>query len=263
MLAIAQDKICYGSVVIGPTELSCPLAVNGSAGPVVRPSHVPVLAESDHGLNGESHAWFALSDSLVLGVVRHVGGTVEDAVDTMATVRPDHAAVLLLGMLLNHIAKIAYQRARLHHLDSFIQTLARRLYDADSVRIRFGTIANVIGLVEVAVETLMVQGNIQIDDIAIQQNALVRNSVANDLVRRSAYRLREVVVVQGRRVRLGSLVWYAEDADLPPAYISFDTCLVADLIQVVGCNAGLELRSHDIEHFSGQPTDLAHALLRL
>ena len=47
------------------------------------------------------------------------------------------------------------------------------------------------------------------------------------------------------------------------AYIAFNACLVAYLVQVVCGDAGLQLGSHYIQHFSSQSADLAHALLRL
>jgi hypothetical protein len=41
----------------------------------------------------------------------------------------------------------------------------------------------------------MVQGNIQVDDITVEEDALVRDTVADDLVDRRADGLGEVVVV--------------------------------------------------------------------
>ena len=44
-----------------------------------------------HGLDCEAHSWFHCPDSAILGVVRNVGCTVEEVIDAMAGVLPDHS----------------------------------------------------------------------------------------------------------------------------------------------------------------------------
>lgn len=187
---------------ISLTELRSPLAVNRCAGPVVGPSDVPVLTKSNHGLNGESHAGLALANLLVLGVVRNVGRAVEQLVDAVAAVRADDTAVPLLGDLLDDVAKVADQGAGLDRSDGGVQTVASSLHHPDGVGIGLCPLANVVRLIEIAVVALVVQRNVNVQDIAVEQNALVGNAVADDLVERGAYRLGEVVVVQGRGVGL-------------------------------------------------------------
>ena len=60
-----------------PTKLRSPLPVLRGTGPVIRPRLVPMCAQRDHRLDGEAHAFFCLTDSLVLGVVRNVRRAVE------------------------------------------------------------------------------------------------------------------------------------------------------------------------------------------
>ena len=142
------------------TKLSRALPVNGGAGPVVGPCHVTVLAQGDHGLDGKGHSRLALAHRLVLGVMRDVGRAVEDAVDAVADVRPDHAAVPALGVLLDDVAELAEQRARLDLLDGLLQTLARSLHDTDRVGISLGLVADIVCLVQVAVVSVVIQGNV-------------------------------------------------------------------------------------------------------
>jgi hypothetical protein len=185
------------------TKLSCQLSIDSGAGPVVRPSNISVLAQSNHGLNGEGHSGLALSNSLVLGVVRDVGRTMEKLADSVATVSSDNAAVVLLGMLLNNVTKFSDQSAGLNGLDRLIQALSCRLNHTNSIGVGLGLVSNVISLVQIGVVSFMVQGNIDVENIAIKQNALVRNTVADDFVNGRAARLGEVVVVQRRGVGLG------------------------------------------------------------
>lgn len=159
-----------------------PLAINGGAGPVVRPCDVPVLAQRDHRLDGECHARFAFTDGLVLGIMRHVGRAVEELVDAVATVRADDTAVLLLGVLLNDIAKLPYQDARLDRLDGLFEALARGLDDSHVVRVRLCLVTNVVRLVEIGMVAFVVERDVNVENVAIDKYALIGNAVADDFV---------------------------------------------------------------------------------
>lgn len=95
------------------------------------------------------------------------------------------AAVVELGVLLNDLAKVAERRAGLDELDGLVQALPRRLDDPDRVRVGLGALAHVVRLVHIGVVAPVVQGNVQVENVAIQQDALVGNAVADDLVWRS------------------------------------------------------------------------------
>lgn len=177
------------------TKLCSQLSVDCGTGPVIRPGHIAVLAQGDHGLNGKGHARLALAHCLVFGVMGNIGGTMEDAVDAMAHICPNHTAVAALGMLLDDVSKLAEQGSRLHLLDSQLQTLAGRLHNTDRVGIRLGPVADIVRLVEITVVAIMIQRHVQIDDVAVEEDALVRDAVANNLIYRRADRLGEVVIV--------------------------------------------------------------------
>jgi hypothetical protein len=98
-------------------ELRRPAAVRGDTRPVVGPRLVLVGAESNHGLDGEAHARLRLADSLVLGVVRDVGGAVEELVDAVAAVSFHDAAVAFLGDLFDRVAVVAEEGAGFDELD--------------------------------------------------------------------------------------------------------------------------------------------------
>lgn len=177
------------------TELRSPLAIHRCAGPVIRPRDVSVLAQSDHGFYCEGHSRLALTHGLVLGVVGNVGRAVKNGIDSVADIGPDHAAVSLFGMCLDRIAKVAEQCTGLDELDGLIETLTRSLGDADGVRVCFGAVAHIVGLVQIAMVAFVVECNIQVDNIAVHKHSLVGNAVADNLVDRGTYGFREVVVV--------------------------------------------------------------------
>lgn len=184
------------------TELGGPLAINGCAGPIVRPSDVSVLSEGNHGLDGEGHARFALANRLVLRVVRNVRRAVEELSNAMAAVGSNYTAVLLLGMLLDDVAKLSDQGAGLDGLDRLIQALSCSLNNADIIGVGLGLVANVVCLVQIRMVTLVIYRNINVENIAIQKHTLIGNTVADDFVHRGTAGLGEMVVVEWRRVRL-------------------------------------------------------------
>lgn len=180
--------------------MSRALAVNRRARPVIGPGNISVLAQGNHGLNRKRHAGLALSNRLVLGVVRHVGRAVEQLVDAVAAVGADDAAVLLLGHLFDNVAKLADQGTGLDCLDRLVQALAGGLDNADIVGVGLGSVTNVVRLVQVGVVALVVERDINVEDIAVEQDALIGDAVADDFVDRGATRLGEVVIVEGRRI---------------------------------------------------------------
>lgn len=167
------------------TKLGCFLSVNGCAGPVIGPSNVPVLAQSNHGLNGKGHSNLALAHSLVLGIVRDIGRAVEELSDAVAAVRSNYAAVFLLCNLLDNVSKLSDQDARLDGLDGLVERLTCCLHHSYAVGIGLGPVANVVCLVEIGVVSTMVQADVDVEDIAVEENALIGNAVADDFVDRS------------------------------------------------------------------------------
>jgi hypothetical protein len=106
----------------------------------------------------------------------------EELVDAMAAVSSHHAAVLALCVFLNHTSGVAEEHARFHDLDGFVQALPRSFHHSNSIGIRSSLVADVVGFVQVAVESAMVQRDINVYDVPILEGALIRNAVANDLV---------------------------------------------------------------------------------
>lgn len=251
------------------TKLGRLLPVNSRAGPVIRPSNVAILAQRNHRLDSKGLSRLALANCLVLGVMRDVGRAVEDRVNAVTDVSPDDTGVLGLGVLLNRVAKVTVQRPWLDELDRLIKTLSSRLNDAHGVRVSLRPVAHVVRLIQVTVVALMVERDIQVDNVAVHEDALVGNTVADDLVDRGADRLREMVVVQGRWVGLEPMLvsvflspsWWL--SIWPHAHVALDTLVVYDSVDLVGSDARSDRSSSDVENLSGQPADLAHRILRL
>jgi hypothetical protein len=170
--------------------------VSGTS-PLVGPCLVPIRAHADHGLDGEAHARLRLSNGLVLRIVRNVGRAVEKPANTMSAVGPDDAAFLALRVLLDDVSVFTEKCAWLDNFDGLLQAFPRRLGHAHRIWVCQRLVADVEGLVQVGVEPFMVDGDIDVQDIAVFECSLVGNAVADDFVQGRAYRLRELAVVEG------------------------------------------------------------------
>jgi len=99
--------------------------------------------------------------------MRHVRRAVEQLVDAMPAIRPYDTAFLRLGVFLDDVAGVAERHAGFDDFDGGGETLPCGLDDADGVSVceRFG--ADVVGFVEVAVEAAVVEGDVEVDDVAV------------------------------------------------------------------------------------------------
>ena len=163
-------------------KLCCPTPITRHTCPVVRPCLVSIASQTDHRLDGEGHARLASADSLVLRIVWNIRCGVECAVDAMTAVRFDDRAAPRLGMLFDDVAEVFERHAGLHDRDCLIEALSRSLDELDEFLIRQCFVANVVGLVQIAMVAFVVQSDIEIEDISIQKNSLVRNAMAYDFI---------------------------------------------------------------------------------
>ena len=120
----------------------------------------------------------------------------------MSAVCFDDAAASTLGVFFNHGARVAEGHARFDELDGFVEAFARGFDDADGGRIRAGKWAYIICFVEVAVEAVVVEGDVEVYDVAFEEDALVGDAVADYFVDGGADGFGEVNVVEAGGVGL-------------------------------------------------------------
>ena len=192
-------------------ELRGLLAVRGDGGPLVGPGAVAPDAEVDHGLDGEDVARLHDARGLVLRVVGDVRRRVEQLADAVAAVRAHDGAVRGLGDALDGAADVAVHGARPDQVRAGHEALERGL---DQVVVLVRALADDERLVEVAVVAAVVDGDVDVDDVALLEGPQVGDAVADDLVHGRADGAGEVVVVERRRVASvldGRLVGHAVD----------------------------------------------------
>jgi hypothetical protein len=80
----------------------------------------------------------------------------------MSTICFDDTTPSLLRQPLNDVPNLPKQHTRLDQLDSLIQTISRCLNDPHRIRVSPRLVANVVRLVEVAVEAPVVEGYVNV-----------------------------------------------------------------------------------------------------
>jgi len=133
--------------LLARTELGSPFAINRHIGPVVRPIHLLRLPNSKDGLYRERHPRFADTWNLALAVVGDPGRGMEMLVYPVASPSRYNFAASGLGVLLDDGTEVPYRRAGLDDRNGLVQALPGRLYHSDRVRVRLGSVANVVGFV--------------------------------------------------------------------------------------------------------------------
>lgn len=72
-----------------------------------------------------------------------------------------------LRLLTNHIPRCSKRHPGFNELNRLFQTLAARFHDPNAVRVRERFITNVVRLVQVTMETAVVQRHVDVDDVTV------------------------------------------------------------------------------------------------
>lgn len=144
----------------------------------------------------------------------------EQLVYTVTAVCSDDAQLSSLGKLLDNVSWLTEWHAWLDDGDGLVETLSRGLNQHD-VLLGVCLWSDVVGLVDVAVVTFVVESNVNVDDITVLKWSLIWDTVADDFVDGGAHRLWETAVVQWRWVRLESVSgWIPKPIAFPPRMCS-------------------------------------------
>ena len=113
----------------------------------------------------------------------------------MPAIRFDNAAPSRFCMFLNHAPNLTNQHARFYNFDGLLKALAGCLHNANGIAVSECFGADVVGFVEVAVEAAMVEGDVEVKDVAVEEETLVGDAVADDFVGGGADGFGEVDIV--------------------------------------------------------------------
>ena len=173
-----------------------------------------------------------------LAVVQHVRRVVEDAPDAVAAEVAYHGAALALGVALDRVADIAEPRAGPDLGDAAHHGLVG---DVDEPARLHARRARVEHAARVAVPAVEDHGHVDVHDVALLQPLVAGDAVADDVIDRGADGLGVAAIAERRR-----------------HCAAIDDVVVAEGIEGLGGDAGLDQRRQRVEHLGREPAGLAH-----
>jgi hypothetical protein len=183
-------------------ELRRPRPIDRHGSPVIRPRLVLVGTQRYHRLNRKRHARPTLAHRLVLPVMWHVRRTMEERIDSVPAVRLDDTEILRLRVFLDDVPELLDRHAGFDVRNGSVEALAGGFDEADVGGVGAGFVADVVGFVEVAVVAFVEEGNVEVEDVAVLEDAGVGDAVADDFVDGGAEGFGKVVVIEGGWVGL-------------------------------------------------------------
>ena len=126
----------------------------------------------------------------------YVWRAVKKLVDPMATVSLDDTAVVAFGMAFDDVPRLFESHARLDICYCFVQAFSGRFNNSDSAWVCQCFLPHVICLVEVSMEATVVKADVEVENVTIEEDPLVRYAMADDFIGRSTHRLWKPNIVQ-------------------------------------------------------------------
>ena len=246
-------------------ELRRPRPILRDARPIIRPRLILVRPQTNHRLNGKRHARLRNPHRLILRIMRHIRRAMEQRIHPMSAIRLDNTTPLRFRVFFDNSAGVFERHAGLHERDGLVETFAGGLDDPDGVGVGEGAGADVVGFVEVAVVAAVVEGDVEVYDVAVEEGALVGDPMADYFVYGGADGFGEVDVVEGGGVGLGAISEKVREGEGREcgAYVSFYAGFVHYFVDVVCSDARFECSCSYVEHLSRYLADFSHALLPL
>lgn len=137
---------------------------------------------------------FVLGEEILTGIMRNVGWRVEKLIDAMSNKCAHHRESIIVCMVLNDLAKFSVSHTRFNYIPTsyylpfpypcpilassncLVQTFTSTIHQ---LACRLAHIANTVCLIHIAMESTIVAGNVNVDNITIFQRTLIRNTMAN------------------------------------------------------------------------------------
>jgi hypothetical protein len=85
-------------------------------------------------------------------------------------------------MCFDNVPKITDGSAGLDKSDGQVQGLTGRLNQPYRFWVSGGPWTDIVGLVKICVVTFVVDGNVEVQNVTVQENTLIRDTVANHLI---------------------------------------------------------------------------------
>src|SRR5258706_6216158 len=216
--------------------------VLGDNGPAVGQQPRVALAGIDHRFDREHHARVQFHARAGLAVVQHLRIFMINAADTVAAVFPHHRIARGLGVSLDGVTDVAQLCAGLHGIDAVHHGLETGFRKPLRQHRRLADVVHAAG---VAVVAVLDDGDVDIDDIATFEYAVVGNAVADHMIDRRTDGFGEAAIADVGRNRL----------------LDVHDVVVADGIQRLGTHAGVDMFANYVQNVGCQAPGYAQFLL--
>ena len=224
----------------GVLELRRAPPVLGHRRPAVRPDVIVDRAQGEHGLDGKRHPGFHDRVAVRVVVVRHDQARMERPADSVPGEVPHHPVAEPPGVRLDHPADGVQRAAGRDGADAAHHRLVRALDQQPRLLVHVSGQERRVGVPVYAAE---VRGDVNVDDVAVVDQRVIGDPMADHLVQRGAQRLRVTAVAE--RARVGAVA---------------DQEVVPHLIQVVGGHARRHSSTDRLQGLGGQFAGHPHPL---
>jgi len=201
----------------------------------------PIWAEINHRLYGKDHSRLHSADCFVFRIVGNIGWAVEKSMYAMSSVGSNCSATVGACDGFNYLSEVAEEGARFAGLDRLIESLPTCFQELCGLVVYF---ADWIGAIDITVVSIIIAGNVYVDNVSGFELSLVWNPMANDFVHRRANGFGKAAIAQWRRIGI-------------PLY----GFIVNYFIELVCSDSGSDMGSGNVKYFPGEPTDGSHFLL--
>ena len=106
----------------------------------------------------------------------------KELVDAVTTIGLDDTTITTFGMLLNHIPRVSEEHARFDNLDRLLETFSSCFNYADRICVRLRSLTHVVRLIQITVETFVVECDVEVKDVAIKKNSLIGYTMADHFI---------------------------------------------------------------------------------
>src|SRR5690606_38187114 len=168
-------------------------AILGHDGPAIGQVADLAPAGVDHRLDREDHAFDEVDAGAGPAVMQYAGIFVELPSNAMAAELAHHREAVALGVTLDDVADVTEMRARADPLDAQPHAFEGDLAQAASGDRR---LADAIHAAGIAVEAVLDDGDVDVEDVAGLEHLVAGNAVADLVVDGGADRLRERAVAR-------------------------------------------------------------------
>ena len=218
--------------------------VRGDDGPAVGKTTDARPAGVDHRLDSEHHPRLQLESRTRASVMQHLRLLVKLAADAVAAEFAHDGETMALGVVLDRRADVAEMRSRLDGANAVPHRLVRDFAQPPGLDRRCPHVEHAAG---VAVETVLDDCDVDVDDIAGLELLIARDAVTNNVVDRRADR---------RRIRL--IPWGRVIERCRDRMLHVDHVLVTQAVDLTGRHPRGHVRRDVVENFGREGARHAH-----